>query len=167
MTVLFFSSRITWKRHHMPLQMMLCLWNLWQFDSRLKENGLKFKVDLAYVKEHANPSPPLWKHDNRGSRFIANNLGQQIQLTLCSGLHNSERKDWRGNGKRIWNSQEDSPAQQNILKLEHARCETFCNVCFDSKHVCEECKKEHMCYIPFWDALITALIMDSFVDVLS
>ena len=30
-----------------------------EFDSRLKENGLKFKVDLAYVKEHANPSPPL------------------------------------------------------------------------------------------------------------
>lgn len=28
-----------------------------EFDSRLKENvGLKFKVDLAYVKEHKDPS---------------------------------------------------------------------------------------------------------------
>ena len=28
-----------------------------EFDSRLKENvGLKFKVDLAYIKEHTNPS---------------------------------------------------------------------------------------------------------------
>lgn len=45
--------------------------------------------------------------------------------------------------------QRGTPSQQNILKLEHVRCESFCNVCYERKDVCEECQeKGHISYIP-------------------
>ena len=106
-----------------------------EFDSRLKENvGQKFKVDLAYVKQHTDPSA-----DNLGNNIITEAIVSSLttlanKFILPCGVDYATQK---GNTRQAMANefethiktvqtceacQRRTPGQRNILKLENIRC---------------------------------------------
>lgn len=133
-----------------------------EFDSHLKENvGLKFKVDLAYIKEHMDPSADGLRENMITEAIVSSltTLDNKFSLPCAVDYAAQKGKTGEAMAQEFENHirevqiceacQNRTPSQRNILKLEHVKCESFCNVCYDSKEVCEDCKaKEHISYIP-------------------
>ena len=133
-----------------------------KLDSRLKENvGLKFKVDLAYVKEHPNPSADDLRVNMITEAAVSSltTLDNKCSLPCAVDYATQKRKTGEAMAKEFETHiktvqvceacQRRTPAKRNVLKLEDVRCKSFCNVCFDSKNVCEECKeKGHISFVP-------------------
>ena len=130
-----------------------------EFDSRLEENvGLKFKVDLAYVKEHADPSAEGLR-DNMITEAIVSSL-TTLDNKPCAVDYAAQKEKTGETMARAFechirevqiceSCQERTPSQRNILKLEQVKCESFCNFRYDTKDVCEDCKgKGHISYLP-------------------
>ena len=133
-----------------------------EFDSRLKENvGLKFKVDLAYIKEHTDRSADNLRNNIITEAIVSSLTTLDNKFSLPSAVDYATQKGKTGDAmanefethiKTVQTCeacQRRTPGQRNILKLEDIKCKSFCNVCYEKKDVCEEClEKGHISYVP-------------------
>ena len=133
-----------------------------EFEWRLKENvGLKFKVDLAYIKEHTDPSADDLRNNIITEAIVSSLPTLDNKFSLPCAVDYATQKGKTGEAmankcethiKTVQTCeacQRRTPGQRNILTLENIRCKSFCNVCYEKKGVCEEClEKVHISYVP-------------------
>ena len=107
-------------------------------DSRLKENfELKFKVDLAYVKEHNDPSADDLRNNIITVAIVSSltTLDKKFSLPCDVDYATQKGKTGEAMANEFENHlktvqaceacQRSAPGQRNILKLENIRCESF------------------------------------------
>ena len=133
-----------------------------EFDARIKENlGLKFPVDLDYIKKNPKPSPEHLKEnivteaivssltslDNFCSLPVAVDYATQSGKTgqTMSSLFEEHIK-----ALQVCQScQEKSTDRRHIISPDQMNCTSFCDTCYNSKTVCAECKAVgHVSYVP-------------------
>lgn len=124
-----------------------------EFDPRLKENiGLKTPVDIQYVKENLTPSPEYLK-DNIVTEAIVSSLTSldnfcslpvAVDYTTQSGKTGQAMADlFREHIKTLQSCescQRRAPHKRHIISSHETNCNSFCEDCYESKRVCDECK---------------------------
>lgn len=133
-----------------------------EFDARIKENvGLKFPVDLDYIKKNPKPSPEHLKEnivteaivssltslDNFCSLPVAVDYATQSGKTgqTMSNLFEEHIKTLQV----CQTCQEKSTDRRHIISPDQMNCTSFCDTCYDSKTVCAECKAVgQVSYVP-------------------
>ena len=133
-----------------------------EFDARLKENvGLKFPVDLEYIKKNQKPSPEhlrdniiteaivssLTSLDNFCSLPVAVDYSTQSGKTgqTMSSLFEEHIKTLQV----CQACQERLPGRRHIISSNQINCTSFCHTCYDAKTVCPKCKVAgQVSYVP-------------------
>ena len=133
-----------------------------EFDARIKENvGLKFPVDLDYIKKNPKSCPgdlkeniiteaivsSLTSLDNFCSLPVAVDYATRSGKTgqVMSNLFEEHIKTLQ----LCQACQEKTPDRSHIISSEQMNCISFCNTCYDSKTVCAECQASgHVSYVP-------------------
>lgn len=125
-----------------------------EFDPRIKENlGLKFPVDLAYIKNNPNPSPDeaivssLTSLDNFCSLPVA------VDYVTQSGKTGEARAsffEWHIKTLQVCQAcQEKASDRRHVISRDQMNCASFYDTCYDSKTVCAECKVVgHVSHVP-------------------
>ena len=111
-----------------------------EFDSHLKENvGLKFKVDLTYIKEHTDPSAEDLCNNIITEAIVPSltTLDKKVSLPCAVDYATQKGKTGETMANKFESHikvvqtcevcQRCTQGQQNILKLQNIECESFCN----------------------------------------
>lgn len=123
-----------------------------EFDSRLKENvGLKIPVDINYLKANPSPSPDRLK-ENIVTEAIVSSLTSldnfcclpvAVDYVTQSGktgeTMTSMFEEHIKTLQLCKSCQKRATHQRHIITSQAINCSSFCDVCYLSKTVCEEC----------------------------
>ena len=124
-----------------------------EFDARLKENvGLKTSVDIKYVKENPSPSPAHLKENIITEALVSSLTSLDNYCSLPVAVDYSTQSGKTGQAmnnlfeEHIKTLQSCEFCQKkalhrcHIITSENVNCTSFCEVCYQSKTVCEDCK---------------------------
>ena len=124
-----------------------------EFDPRLKENiGLKKPVDIHYVYENPSPSPEYLKENIVTEAIVSSltsldnfcSLPVAVDYTTQSGKSGEAMADlFREHVKTLQVCelcQQQAPHTRHIISSQRINCNSFCEECYESKSVCDECK---------------------------
>ncbi|KXJ08282.1 hypothetical protein AC249_AIPGENE22231 [Exaiptasia diaphana] len=127
-----------------------------EFDPRLKENiGLTKPVDLSYIQE--NPTPEYLKNNIVTEAIVSSltsldnfcSLPVAVDYTTKSGktaetmytLFEQQIKTLQ----TCESCQQRSPDNRHIFSFVDTNCSSFCEECYESQSVCNECKLKGQC----------------------
>lgn len=133
-----------------------------EFDARLKENvGLKFPVDLDYIKKNPTPSPEHLKENIITEAIVSSLTSLDNFCSLPVAVDHTRKAGKTGETmsslfeKHIKTlqvcqaCQEKSSDRRHIISADEMNCTSFCNTCYELKAVCAECKMVgHVSYVP-------------------
>ena len=140
-----------------------------EFGPRLKENiGLKKPVDIHYIHENPSPSPKHLK-ENIVTKAIVSSLTSldnfcslpvAVDYTTQSGKTGEAMADlFREHIKTLQACklrQQQAPHTRHIISSQRINCNSFCEKCYESKRVCDECtllgQVSHLPSLRFCDA---------------
>ncbi len=133
-----------------------------EFDSRLKENiGLKTPIDIDYVKANPTPSPDHLKENIVTEAIISSlkssdnycSLPVAVDYATQSGKTGDDMTNFfEGHIKTLQvceSCQKQAPHRRYIVTHQQINCSSFCEVCYETKTVCDECSLlGQVSYIP-------------------
>ena len=124
-----------------------------EFDPLLKENiGLKKPVDIHYVHENPSPSPEYLKENIVTEAIVSSltsldnfcPLPEAVDYTTQSGKSGEAMADlFREHVKTLQVCElceQQAPHTRHIISSQRINCNSFCEECYESKSVCDECK---------------------------
>ena len=133
-----------------------------EFDPRIKENlGLKFPVNLDYIKNNPNPSPEYLKGNIITEAIVSSltSLDNFCSLPVAVDYVTQSGKTGEAMASIFERHiktlqvcqacQEKASDRRHVISRDQMNCASFCDTCYDSKTVCTACKVVgHVSHVP-------------------